>query len=343
MSGTERTKKRRILILSHFFGTNLAWIDDFCHREDLEFTKVPYLSTPVSWHQRGRITPVAEWLQRLKYVRRALKQDADCVIACFPQMALPAALLLRVTGNSTTRLVAWHFNLGSLTPSWKGWLAGRILARVDRFVVHASDEIRSYARWLRLPQERFRFIPFQRGRVEATGPSPIPKPYIVSMGSANRDYSTLTSAVLGAGIKTVIISKRDIVEKLPEHPDLIKLHSLTMDECNSILRDAAINVIPISDSGTASGQVTFLTGMRMGVPTVSSRCVGTVDYFQDGKTGLLVPPSNVDALRTAIRALWDDSDLRSRIAMAGYQHAERYFSDEAAGEYLAELLGEVLA
>ena len=335
--------RRRILILSHFFGGNLAWIDDFCRREDFEFIKIPYPNAPGSWHRRGPITPVSEWLGHVKYVWRALREDADCIVACFPQMALPAALLLRVTGKTSTRLVAWHFNLGSLTPPWKGRLAGRILSRVDRFIVHASGEIGGYARWLRLSQDRFCFIPLQRGRVAPGNPSPIPKPYIVSMGSANRDYATFARAVLGTGIRTVIIGKKDIVERLPEHPDLIKLHSLSMDECNDILREAAINVVPISDSGTASGQVTFLTGMRMGVPTISSRSVGTLDYFQDGETGLFVPPSDVEALRRAIHTLWNDEALRSKIAQAGFQYAERHFSDEAAAEYLAEVLGEVLA
>lgn len=334
------TARRRILILSTF--AHGVWIDDFCHREDLEFRKARYINIPVSWHQRGPVTPASEWRENLKYTWKAIRQDADCIVACFPQLALPAALLLRLTGNSTTRLVAWHFNLGSLAPRWKGWLAGRILSRVDRFVVHASGEIGAYARWLRIPPGSFRFVPLQRGKVEPTGPSPVPKPYIVSMGSANRDYATLVRAVLGTGIKTVIISKKDIVERLPEHPDLVKLHSLTMQECNSILRDAAMNVVPISDSGTASGQVTFLTGMMMGVPTIASRCVGTVDYLRDGETGLLVPTSDTEALRAAIRALWDDRDLRSRIAAAGCQYAERHFSDEAAGEHLAEVLDEVL-
>ena len=334
--------RRRILILASFGGAHGVWIDDFCHREDLEFRKARYLNAPVSWHQRGPVTPAAEWRENLRYTWKAIRQDADCIVACFPQLALPAALLLRLTGNSTTRLVAWHFNLGHLAPPWKGWLAGRILSRVDCFVVHASGEIGGYARWLRLAPRKFRFIPLQRGKVEPTGPGPIPKPYIVSMGSANRDYATLVRAVLGTGIKTVIISKKDVVERLPEHPDLVKLYNLTLEECNCILRDAAMNVVPISDSGTASGQVTFLTGMMLGVATIASRCVGTVDYLRDGETGLLVPTSDAEALRAAIRALWDDDGLRSRIALAGRQYAEGHFSDEAAGEHLAEVLDEVL-
>ena len=54
------------------------------------------------------------------------------------------------------------------------------------------------------------------------------------MGSANRDYKTLVDAVQGTGIKTVIISKKNTVDGLPEHADLVKLHGLTEDECNEI-------------------------------------------------------------------------------------------------------------
>ncbi|HZT03161.1 MAG TPA: glycosyltransferase family 4 protein [Steroidobacteraceae bacterium] len=335
-------RAKRILVLSHSFGPKSHWIDDFCRRADFEFRKIPYPEQAASWHQRGQTTPAGEWLTHLRYMRSAAARRYDGIITCFPQLTLTAASVLRLSLNTRTRLIGWHFNLGSLTPPWKGRVAGALLGRVDRFIVHASDEVSSYAKWLHLPASRFRFVPFQRGVVEPVGPSPITRPYIVSMGSANRDYATLAKAVAGTGIRTVIIAKRSFLEALPDSPELIKLHGLTYAECHAILGEAVINIVPITDSRTASGQVTFLTAMRMGVPTIATRCVGTVDYFIDGQTGLLVPPGDVAALRSAIAALWHDDALRSRLAAAGSRHAEENFSDEAAGRFLAQILDEVL-
>jgi len=212
---------------------------------------------------------------------------------------------------------------------------------VDRFVVHARGEIAGYAQWLGVGEDKFCFIPFQKGNIERLNASPISKPYIVSMGSANRDYKTLVDAVIGTGIKTVIISKKDVVNSLPEHRDLIKLHSLTMDECYSILRDAKINVVPIADTQTAAGQVTFVTAMRMGVATVATRCIGTVDYIVDWETGVLVPTGDSKALNRAIDTLWRDEALRVQIGSAGRDYADKHFSDEAAGQYLSQVINEV--
>lgn len=343
MNHTNGNALKKILILAPFFGKEGAWIDDFCDRSDLEFWKAPYARRPASWHQRGPVTPLAEWLEHLDYVRLAMRWQPDCIVTSFPQLALVAALLLPLAGKPSTGLIAWNFNLGSLTNRWKGRLAGRLLRRVDRFIVHASSEISSYANWLGIEENKFRFVPLQRGMIAELAPSPIEGRYIVSMGSANRDYPTLVEAVLGTGIKTVIISKQYLIDRLPNHPGLVKLSGLTQEECDSILAGAEINVVPIRSTRTAAGQVTFITSMRMGVPTVATRCVGTVDYIQDGLTGLLVLPEDAESLRRAIASLWHDHDLKFRIGTAGRVYGEQFLSDEAAGRSLSQIIDEVHA
>jgi glycosyltransferase involved in cell wall biosynthesis len=333
---------KKVLILAPFLGPGGRWIDDFCPSGDIEFEKAPYVSDFRSWHQRGTTTPPSEWRDHLRLARRAMRNRCDCVVTVFPQQALVAALLLLLKNRWSTRLIAWTFNLGSLPAGWKRYVARIILRRVDRFVVHAKGEISSYAEWLGVDEDKFRFIPLQKGNIEKPNASPISKPYIVSMGSANRDYKTLVEAVLGTGIRTVVISKKDMLDSLPEHPDLIKLDGLTQDECNSILGEAKLNVVPIGDTQTASGQVTFTTSMRMGIATVATRCVGTVDYILDGETGALVPMGDPEALRHTIETLWRDDTLRARIASAGRDYADKHFSDEAAGLNLSRVVKEVL-
>jgi glycosyltransferase involved in cell wall biosynthesis len=339
---SEPPKRKRILILAPFFGLENIWIDDFCDRPDFEFKKAPFQNHPLSWHQRGPATSPGEWIRYFKYSYGAMNWKADCIVTCFPQLALTTAALLPFAGKSGTRLVAWNFNLGSLSPGWKQLLARRILHRVDRFVVHARGEIGNYAQWLGIEETKFSFVPLQRGKIPKLKPSRISAPYIVSMGSANRDYKTLIDAVLGTGIKTVIISKKSQIDSLPEHPDLVKLSDLSWEECDGILNCATLNVVPIASSQTASGQVSFTTSLRMGLPTIVTRCVGSVDYIQDGQTGLLVPPRDAAALRRAIESIWLNEALRQRIGSAGRLHAEEHFSDEAAGRHFAEVLDEVL-
>lgn len=342
MANVHQDRRKKILILSPFFESGAIWIDDFCDRPDFQFEKIPYLNESFSWHSRGRTTPLGEWISHFRYTRGSLRGQPDCVITCFPQLALIAAGLLMASGSSSTRLIAWTFNLGSLPSGWKRYFASAALRRVDRFVVHSRGEIVNYANWLGYDQARFAFVPLQRGKIPAMKSSPIPKPYIVSMGSANRDYGTLVKAVLGTGIKMVIVSKRSIVEGLPDHPDLIKLHGLTPEECDSILHDAEINVVPIVSTLTAAGQVTFTTSMRMGVATIATRCIGTVDYIQNGETGILVSPGDAEELGDAVRDLWQNRTLRLQMASAGRDYANKFFSDEAAGDNLSAVIDGVI-
>jgi glycosyltransferase involved in cell wall biosynthesis len=339
-NGKQRRPKR-ILIMAPFFQSEGAWIDDFCQRTDFDFKKSLYADGPQSWHERGPKTSIGEWLGYFRYAVHAMKWDADCIVTCFPQLALVVAAMLLIKSDRQTRLLAWNFNMG-LSNRWKGKLAGLLLRRVDRFVVHARSEVHSYSKWLGIEEKKFRFVPLQKGDVAEMGPSPIAKPYIVSMGSANRDYLTLVEAMAGTGIKTVIISKKQVLEALPDRTEVVKLHGLTQLECDSILGNAVLNVVPIADTSTASGQVTFLNAMRMGIPTVATRCVGTVDYIQSEQTGILVAPGDVDSLRTAVVQLWQQEALRSRLGMAGAAYAETHFSDHAAGRHLAQAIDELL-
>ena len=333
--------KKRILVLAPFFGEGTAWIDDFCKRPDFEFKKFPYSGRELSWHARGSVTPLRQWLRHFAYTYRAMSWKADCIVTCFPQLAICAALLLALRQRNT-RLLAWHFNIGSLANGAKGWFAGHLLARADRIVVHAREEIPSYANWLGLDETKFRFVPLQKGAMTNVGVSPIAKPYIVSMGSANRDYKTLIEAIAGTDIKTVVVSKKGEIDRLPSAPNLVKLHGLTQDACNAILSGAEICVVPLAASDSASGQVTFLAAMRLGVATIATRTGGTLDYFDEGETGLLVPPNDPKALRDAIVNLWRDSQRRTTIGVAAKAYAEQRLSDEAAAKIFEQMIDELL-
>ena len=128
---------------------------------------------------------------------------------------------------------------------------------------------------------------------------------------------------------------------MPEHPDLLKLANLTAEECRNILGGAEMNIVPVSSTRTAAGQVTFITSMSMGIPTIATRCVGSVDYIQDWETGVLVEPGDTTALRQAIETLWRDQALRLRLGEAGRNYAQDHLSDQAAGRHLAEVIDEV--
>ncbi len=69
------------------------------------------------------------------------------------------------------------------------------------------------------------------------------------------------------------------------------------------------------------GNVT-LEAMASGLPTVCANAAGSRDLVQDGTTGRLCPPGNVDAFTQAVRSLIVDGSLRDRMSTAAYKQAQ---------------------
>ena len=332
--------KQRWAIVAPFMESDGYWIDDFGHRDDLAFTKIAIVKKPTSWHLRGPRTPLHDWLAHLKQSYLAIRMKPDGFITSFPQLALTTSFLLSVFFWRKAKLIAWTFNLGSLGSRWKGLATGFLLRKVDMFAVHSRAEIQYYSDWLGLPESRFRFVPLQKGDIPDFGKSDRP-PYVLSMGSANRDYATLSRAVQPLDLPVIVVAKESELSHFAGIPNVTPMHGLTEEECLELLAFARINVVPLKDTQTASGQVSFINGMRMGVATIATDCVGSVDYIEDGRTGLLVPPNDAEAMREAILKLWHQDRAREEIANNAKTHAKNHFSDEAAARHLFEAIDDV--
>lgn len=85
-----------------------------------------------------------------------------------------------------------------------------------------------------------------------------------------------------------------------------------------------------------------LDAMTAGLPVVSTTHGGIPEVVQDGVTGLLVEPGNVDALATAILTLLDDPRLRLRMGRAGHQVAETKFAVERMIDAFEKLYAEIV-
>ena len=66
----------------------------------------------------------------------------------------------------------------------------------------------------------------------------------------------------------------------------------------------------------------------MGIPTVGTGIVGLKDAVVDGKTGILVPPKDSEALARALKTLLADDALRQNMGEAAKLRTEREFSSE---------------
>ncbi len=339
--GGEARKALWAVAAFFFVDERSPWLDNLIDDETLTFRKVPALRRSDSWHRkRTAWESLKVWAGHLGQAARALAHRPDGVVTAFPQLAMCAGLLKRL-GPARPHIVAYNFNLGSLSPGRRQKVARFIAPAIDAFVVHSPSEIGPYAAYLGVPESRFHFVPLQRGAPGIARDEDTERPFLLAMGSAHRDYETLIEAVDALAIPTIIVTRPDAAAALPKSPHVTLKSDLSYEECLDLLARARVSVTPISNLETASGQITFINAMHMGVPVIATRCLGTEGYIEDGKTGLLVPPFDAGALQDAIAGLWHDGARRTEIAARGREEADRRFTDAAAAAALHAIIRQI--
>lgn len=116
-------------------------------------------------------------------------------------------------------------------------------------------------------------------------------------------------------------------------------------ECLELIRNARIFAIPCrtSPSGDRDGiPVVLMEAMAAGRPVIAGRLESIAELVEDGTSGLLVPPDDVDALAAALARLVDDADLRRRMGLAGRARVEEEFSDAINWDRLEAAIGRAL-
>lgn len=321
------------------------WIDDFVDAsEPMRFRKVAPPAATQSWHSRGARTPLKDWLIYLRHGLSAMTSGADVVVTNFPQLAFTCCLWKMLLFRRT-RVVGWSFNFGGAARSRLAPVFGRVFRAADRLIVHSRIEIDTYAEAFGLPEDKFLFVPLQRGRIELDESEAVAypdEPYLIAMGSAQRDYGTLFDAVRDLDTKVLVIAKPEAVEGL-DVPENTELRSgLSMNACLMLAKRSVLMAVPVAPTATAAGQVTFIAAMQLGVPLVATDCVGTADYLTDGETALMVDMSDPAGMRSAIARILDDPALADRLSRQAQAKWKADYSDEAAGRNLADVLRAVM-
>jgi glycosyltransferase involved in cell wall biosynthesis len=71
--------------------------------------------------------------------------------------------------------------------------------------------------------------------------------------------------------------------------------------------------------------LTPIEAMALGRPVIAAAAGGPLETVADGKTGLLTPMGDIDALVVALLRLFADAHLRAHMGAAGRERAERMF------------------
>jgi glycosyltransferase involved in cell wall biosynthesis len=249
--------------------------------------------------------------------------------------------LRKAIARRNTPVLAWTFNLGLLRGGVRRRLARFALRDVDLFVVHTRHEVDTYSAWLDVSRDRFRFVHLQLPMLPVRYQEDEERPFVLSMGSARRDYRLFIEVMAGLGYPTIIVAAPQALAGVKLPANVTVYDQLEISRCHELAQRARVNVVSLDDAGAATGQVTLLTAMMYGRATVATLAAGTEDYVEHGKTALLVKAGSHEEMTAAVQSLWNDRIRRDAIGAAARCYVAEHLSDERAGRALAGLLDEL--
>ncbi len=255
--------------------------------------------------------------------RRATR-DADLVHAHWIPSALPALLTRRP-------VVLQMWGSDAAVAAKARWVL-RPLVRRCRVVVCASRELSEQA--ARLGARDVRVIP-TGVKIPASVAEPDEPPHALYVGRLSEEKGVRELAEAARGLPLVVVGDGPLRDLLPEAAGFIP-----PTEVGPYYEAAAVVVVPSRREGYG---MTAREAMAYGRPVVATAVGGLVDAIEDGVTGLLVPPADVQALRAALERLLGDAELRARLGAAARRQVEERFSSDDEVRGLIRAYEDVIA
>ena len=245
----------------------------------------------------------------LSYARAARRaaRGVDLVHAHW----LPSALAARATGKPfVLQLWGTDAELGLRAP-----FLFRPLVRRARIVLCPSRALADDAG--ALGAREVRVVP-SGVEIPAVVGEPEHPPHVLFVGrlSTEKGLEELLDAT--EGLPRVIVGDGPFWDGVPDAVGFVAPSDL-----GAYYERAAVVACPSRREGYG---VVAREAMAHGRPVVASAVGGLLDAVEDGVTGVLVPPRDPIALRTALELLLGDRELRDRLGEAAREHVQRELS-----------------
>jgi glycosyltransferase involved in cell wall biosynthesis len=238
--------------------------------------------------------------------RRAAR-DADLVHAHW----LPAGAVAARTGRPfVVQLWGTDVELARRVPS----LARRVLRRA-RLTIVPSSALAQEAR--RLGAGEVRVIPNGVTVPDEVGREAEPLEVLFA-GRLSREKGILELVEAADGMQLVVAGDGPLRSRVPG-----ALGFVPHDELAHLYSRAAVVACPSHLEGFG---VACAEAMAHGRPVVASAVGGLLDLVAHEETGLLVPPRDVGALRSALQRLFGNPDLRRKLGAAARERIREQFS-----------------
>jgi glycosyltransferase involved in cell wall biosynthesis len=211
-------------------------------------------------------------------------------------------------------------------------MAGRLARSVDLFIANSNDVAAASSRATGRPRREISVVPpFVEDEALDHRPGPRPsflppsQDFLLFVGAlgGHKGVEVLLEAYAGLGPTVPLLllgmPRADTPRRLPKGVTIVP--TLAHADVVEAWAHCTLAVVPsLSEAfGLAAAEA-----MAAGRPVVASDTGGLRDVVAHEETGLLVPPGDAEALRTAIARLLDSPQERERMGSAGRERAKQF-------------------
>lgn len=142
---------------------------------------------------------------------------------------------------------------------------------------------------------------------------------IESIITLSKEFPKITLDIYGEGPK-----RNELQDKIDAAglTDRITLKGNVLD-VHERIKDAGLFVLSSNYEGTSNA---LLEAMMMGLPCISTDCAGSDEAIEDGKSGMIVPVGDTEALTGAIRKMLIDRPRAIEMALRARDRVSKNYS-----------------
>lgn len=290
------------------------------------------------------VAKTAGFLRKQKLHRKKLQSlldemRADVVVSMFgPEVSFLYRMrdgskkVLEIHFSKYFRLQQQRGGVWGLSDKWRTWKDQKYIRQYDKFVV-LTQEDKTY--WGNLPNieviyNAATFTPTETARLEnkrvlSVGRLTFQKGYdmlLEAWAKVHARHPDWKLTIVGSGEEHDAL--RQQIGRLGL-TDTVELKAPT----SQIQEEYLSSSIYVFSSRFEGFGMVLVEAMSCGLPAVSFACkCGPRDIIQHEKTGLLIPPEDMEALANGICRLIEDKDLRLRMGESAAQDVHEKFSME---------------
>lgn len=229
-----------------------------------------------------------------------------------------------------------------LTAKTPQWVFDRACFQARERIVHAPQVKESLVKRLQIPAETVHVTPYAIvGDVEMVASPVVEEEPLVLFFGRIWPYKGLEYLIRAEPLITSRIPNAKIAiagtgedfgryRRMMENPERFIIHNeyVSDEKRTELFRRASVVVLPYIE---ASQSHIISIAYRFGKPVVATRVGGLPEMVDDGKTGFLVAPRDVDALADAIGRLMQNAEMRRTFGANGLRKVNTECASEVVG------------